>query len=196
MTAIRLAVQSEKLASELVQKLPAAALATLIGTLSVSSADVARAAEYYTPPGSSSSTAEAVRQQTPQSVEFPAGSTAVAPAVKGGEYQLPEGNQWRYSEFINAVQAGKVERVRFSKEGGQLQACSSCHSVTVWQQPSPDIAQSRKRAAALLRAFGATVQPDLQQQECSDYAWCLKSKSSENGFCSLRRCLYAATFMK
>jgi len=34
---------------------------------------------------------------------------------------LPEGNQWRYSEFINAVQAGKVERVRFSKDGSQLQ---------------------------------------------------------------------------
>ena len=125
-------VQSEKLASELVQKLPAAALAALIGTLSVSSADVARAAEFYTPPGGSGSTTEAVRQQAPQSVEFPAGSTAVAPAVKGGEYQLPEGNQWRYSEFINAVQSGKVERVRFSKEGGQLQACASCPAV-----PSP-----------------------------------------------------------
>ena len=49
-------------------------------------------------------------------------STPSAPAVKGGgDFQLPEGNQWRYSEFINAVQSGKVERVRFSKEGGQLQ---------------------------------------------------------------------------
>ena len=44
-------------------------------------------------------------------------STPSAPAVKGGDFQLPEGNQWRYSEFINAVQSGKVERVRFSKEG-------------------------------------------------------------------------------
>lgn len=34
---------------------------------------------------------------------------------------LPEGNQWRYSEFINAVNAGKVERVRFSKDGTMLQ---------------------------------------------------------------------------
>jgi len=34
---------------------------------------------------------------------------------------LPEGNQWRYSEFINAVTAGKVERVRFAKDGSQLQ---------------------------------------------------------------------------
>ena len=34
---------------------------------------------------------------------------------------LPEGTQWRYSEFINAVKAGKVERVRFAKDGAQLQ---------------------------------------------------------------------------
>lgn len=42
-----------------------------------------------------------------------------APAVR--EDGLPEGNQWRYSEFINAVNAGKVERVRFSKDGTMLQ---------------------------------------------------------------------------
>ena len=45
-------------------------------------------------------------------------STLAAPSVVAqiadGEIQLPEGNQWRYSEFINAVEAGKVERVRFS----------------------------------------------------------------------------------
>jgi cell division protease FtsH len=34
---------------------------------------------------------------------------------------LPEGSNWRYSEFINAVKAGKVERVRFAKDGSQLQ---------------------------------------------------------------------------
>ncbi|KAI3922013.1 hypothetical protein MKX01_005702 [Papaver californicum] len=34
---------------------------------------------------------------------------------------LPEGSQWRYSEFLNAVKKGKVERVRFNKEGGFLQ---------------------------------------------------------------------------
>lgn len=34
---------------------------------------------------------------------------------------FPEGNQWRYSDFIQAVQDGKVERVRFSKDGSQLQ---------------------------------------------------------------------------
>ena len=111
-------VQSERLASELVQRLPAAALAGLIGSLSVSSASVANAADYYTPPQGNAETQ--VKEQTP-SVQFP-GSSQSAPAVKGSsDYQLPEGNQWRYSEFINAVQGGKVERVRFSKEGGQLQ---------------------------------------------------------------------------
>ncbi|CAA7410778.1 unnamed protein product [Spirodela intermedia] len=35
--------------------------------------------------------------------------------------ELPEGAQWRYSEFLNAVKKGKVERVRFSKDGGVLQ---------------------------------------------------------------------------
>lgn len=34
---------------------------------------------------------------------------------------LPEGAQWRYSEFLNAVKKGKVERVRFSKDGSGLQ---------------------------------------------------------------------------
>ncbi|GMY28122.1 ATP-dependent zinc metalloprotease FTSH, chloroplastic [Fagus crenata] len=34
---------------------------------------------------------------------------------------LPEGSQWRYSEFLSAVKKGKVERVRFSKEGSALQ---------------------------------------------------------------------------
>lgn len=55
------------------------------------------------------------------SMAFP---SATAPPVKAGasgEYVLPEGAQWRYSEFINAVNAGKVERVRFSKDGSQLQ---------------------------------------------------------------------------
>jgi hypothetical protein len=63
-------------------------------------------------------TAEATQAARP-SMAFPA---ATAPPVKaGGEYALPEGAQWRYSEFINAVNAGKVERVRFSKDGSQLQ---------------------------------------------------------------------------
>jgi hypothetical protein len=58
---------------------------------------------------------EAVKQT--QSLSFPSSN---APAVKS-ESGLPEDNTWRYSEFIGAVQGGKVERVRFSKDGSQLQ---------------------------------------------------------------------------
>ena len=49
------------------------------------------------------------------------GSMAAAPVVAATSSDLPEGNQWRYSDFIGAVQNGKVERVRFSKDGSQLQ---------------------------------------------------------------------------
>jgi cell division protease FtsH len=105
--------QSQNLAKELTQKLPAAALATLIGTLSTSS--VALAADFAPPPQAEQ---QVQSQQSQQSLEFPSKS---APAVKGGDYQLPEGTSWRYSEFINAVQANKVERVRFSKDGSALQ---------------------------------------------------------------------------
>lgn len=108
------AKQAESLAEELVKKLPVAALAGLIGTLSVLPSDVARAADAFTPPPA----AEApVLTKQQQSISFQSGS---APLVKD-DYKLPEGNQWRYSEFINAAEAGKVERVRFSKDGGQLQ---------------------------------------------------------------------------
>jgi len=41
--------------------------------------------------------------------------------IAADDTELPEGNTWRYSEFIKAVQKGKVERVRFSKDGAQLQ---------------------------------------------------------------------------
>lgn len=34
---------------------------------------------------------------------------------------IPDGNQWRYSEFLNAVKTGKVEKVKFSKDGTTLQ---------------------------------------------------------------------------
>ncbi|KAK9827256.1 hypothetical protein WJX81_004169 [Elliptochloris bilobata] len=107
--------QGDSEAGDLIWKLPAAALAAMVTGLSVSSAGVAHAADYYTPPQAPSTQAAPQKAQT---LDFP---TSAAPAVKAGDFQLPEGNQWRYSEFINAVQSGKVERVRFSKDGGQLQ---------------------------------------------------------------------------
>jgi cell division protease FtsH len=62
-------------------------------------------------------------QQTEvQSISFAeAAPLATAPDVKADGSQLPEGAQWRYSEFLGAVENGKVERVRFSKDGSVLQ---------------------------------------------------------------------------
>lgn len=64
--------------------------------------------------------------RNPISLLLQGNKSQTAPAVSGGASSgdasgLPEGNQWRYSEFINAVQRGKVERVRFAKDGTQLQ---------------------------------------------------------------------------
>eukprot|EP00191_Tetraselmis_sp_GSL018_P016922 CAMPEP_0177592656 /NCGR_PEP_ID=MMETSP0419_2-20121207/8681_1 /TAXON_ID=582737 /ORGANISM="Tetraselmis sp., Strain GSL018" /LENGTH=705 /DNA_ID=CAMNT_0019083547 /DNA_START=94 /DNA_END=2211 /DNA_ORIENTATION=+ len=58
-----------------------------------------------------------VQQQQQQSLQFP---SETAPQVASNS-QLPEGSQWRYSDFIKAVENGRVERVRFSKDGSQLQ---------------------------------------------------------------------------
>ncbi|KAL1192608.1 ATP-dependent zinc metalloprotease FTSH 1 [Cardamine amara subsp. amara] len=58
-----------------------------------------------------------------------------APSPKS---DLPEGSQWRYSEFLNAVKKGKVERVRFSKDGSVLQLTAVDNrraSVTVPNDP-------------------------------------------------------------
>ncbi len=70
----------------------------------------------FTPPPTTTTVQTADK---PQTLEFP--SAGAAPAVTSESAGLPEGTQWRYSEFINAVQNGKVERVRFSKDGSQLQ---------------------------------------------------------------------------
>lgn len=62
---------------------------------------------------------QAAKPAQSQSLSFPS-AEAPAPATTSSS-GLPEGNQWRYSDFISAVENGKVERVRFSKDGAQLQ---------------------------------------------------------------------------
>ncbi|VAI93923.1 unnamed protein product [Triticum turgidum subsp. durum] len=47
--------------------------------------------------------------------------TAPKPGSATQAADIPDGGQWRYSEFLAAVKKGKVERVRFSKDGGMLQ---------------------------------------------------------------------------
>ncbi|CAG9461826.1 unnamed protein product [Pedinophyceae sp. YPF-701] len=103
--------QSMDLAADLSKKLSAGALAALVSALSTGAPAMA---EDVAPP----TEAQATMPMRTESATF--GESANAPAVST-EYKLPEGNQWRYSEFIDAVQRGKVERVRFSKDGSQLQ---------------------------------------------------------------------------
>lgn len=108
---------TQNIAQEFVQKLPAAALASLV-TLALN-APVASAEDFYTPPSTTTTTAPT---EQVQEIKFGSSAPLAAPSVSAkSDYQLPEGNQWRYSEFINAVENGKVERVRFSKDGTQLQ---------------------------------------------------------------------------
>ena len=74
-----------------------------------------------TPPVEAPTSALQQFQQKAQSAfegdSLSAPSTTTTPPADG----LPEGNTWRYSEFINAVMKGKVERVRFAKDGSALQ---------------------------------------------------------------------------
>ncbi|KAF0889618.1 hypothetical protein E2562_029292 [Oryza meyeriana var. granulata] len=51
--------------------------------------------------------------------------TTPKPTSSSSTTDLPEGAQWRYNEFLNAVKKGKVECVRFSKDGGLLQSANS-----------------------------------------------------------------------
>ena len=97
------------------------------------------------PASQRASQATAVSELTPLVAPAPlwtvadAAAMTVAPAPTASESGLPEGSSWRYSEFINAVQRGKVERVRFAKDGSALQltavdGCVRRRSPTVlWQ---------------------------------------------------------------
>jgi|Transcript_41247 cell division protease FtsH len=68
--------------------------------------------------------ADVAPPQVQQVTEAPAtaqfADSRSAPALVD-EYQLPEGAEWRYSDFINAVKRNQVERVRFAKDGSTLQ---------------------------------------------------------------------------
>ena len=76
-------------------------------------------------PPSSSAPTEQATTTAPASMQVQGAeaTSLTAPDVKSAETPsgLPEGTQWRYSEFVSAVEDGKVERVRFSKDGSQLQ---------------------------------------------------------------------------
>lgn len=87
------APQTTDLASDLVQKMPAAALAGLVASLGASPAFAVEAAP---PPPVQAVNVEVQSTQEGAGLEMQA-----APEVKS-ESGLPEGNQWRYSEFVSA----------------------------------------------------------------------------------------------
>jgi len=87
--------------------IPAAALAALASVAPVQAAD-------YLPPSQP-------QPQTESTAQRGAIETYQAPPTGPTEFVFPEGTQWRYSDFINAVEKGKIERVRFAKDGSQLQ---------------------------------------------------------------------------
>ncbi|XP_071703576.1 ATP-dependent zinc metalloprotease FTSH, chloroplastic-like [Rutidosis leptorrhynchoides] len=73
------------------------------------------------PPPETPLQVELIKQNQPtNSSPFSQSNVLTAPKPKANP-DLPEGSQWRYSEFLNAVKKGKVERVRFNKDGGVLQ---------------------------------------------------------------------------
>ena len=95
-------------------KLPAAVLASLVlGLNQAALADVA--------PPPVQNPIEALQQAAPKANPFAGSALGAPPVAAPKKADLPEGNQWRYSEFLNAVKGGKVERVRFAKDGSALQ---------------------------------------------------------------------------
>ncbi|KAI8462299.1 MAG: peptidase family M41-domain-containing protein [Monoraphidium minutum] len=111
------------LAQELAAKVPAAAMAGLVAALAAATPNAALAADMFAPPSGAGAPIVAAEQAGPSSLTFggSAGSQS-APALRDDAAAgLPEGTQWRYSEFMSAVQSGKVERARFSKDGSVLQ---------------------------------------------------------------------------
>jgi cell division protease FtsH len=93
----------------------AATLAAIAALGNLAAADAAKADFDFAP----AQPTEAVSAQQTSGASVFAEASQAAPAVSADA--LPEGNNWRYSEFIKAVMSGKVERVRFSKDGSALQ---------------------------------------------------------------------------
>ncbi|CAM6102438.1 unnamed protein product [Calypogeia fissa] len=95
-------------------KIPAVVLASLALGLN----QTALAADVAPPP---QNPIEILQQAVPKASPFAGSSVSAPPVAAPKKADLPEGTQWRYSEFLNAVKGGKVERVRFAKDGSTLQ---------------------------------------------------------------------------
>ncbi|CAL0318966.1 unnamed protein product [Lupinus luteus] len=64
-----------------------------------------------------------IESQQPNKLNTATSSSVLSQTAPNPQSQpdIPDGTQWRYSEFLNAVKKGKVERVRFTKDGSSLQ---------------------------------------------------------------------------
>lgn len=108
--------------SETLKSIPSQA--TLAALLFSSLTPHALAVDNATPPQTPPPVIEAQPVQPGASESSPFSQNVLLTAPKPQSRNvsdLPEGSQWRYSEFLNAVKKGKVERVRFSKDGSALQ---------------------------------------------------------------------------
>ena len=102
-----------------VNAIPAATMASLVLALAGSPAI---ATDMPSSPQIVESATEAVQLRANPAASALSGAAMAAPPVAAKKDSgLPEGAQWRYSEFLNAVKGGKVERVRFAKDGSSLQ---------------------------------------------------------------------------
>ncbi|OIV96295.1 hypothetical protein TanjilG_09722 [Lupinus angustifolius] len=100
---------------QLISKTSEAALAALIFS-SLTLTPQAIASDLITPP-------PVIESQQPNKLNTATSLSPFSQTAPNPQSQadIPDGTQWRYSEFLNAVKKGKVERVRFAKDGSALQ---------------------------------------------------------------------------
>eukprot|EP00212_Chloropicon_laureae_P009757 CAMPEP_0197497032 /NCGR_PEP_ID=MMETSP1311-20131121/48802_1 /TAXON_ID=464262 /ORGANISM="Genus nov. species nov., Strain RCC856" /LENGTH=732 /DNA_ID=CAMNT_0043042669 /DNA_START=123 /DNA_END=2321 /DNA_ORIENTATION=- len=118
----------ERLAREAMQVLQVLPAGALAAALNIANAGSAYAEEVVAPTAAAPQPAALETAAPQQPASALAASSKAAPSLVAEvaeEYQFPEGTNWRYSEFISAVEKGKVERVRFSKDGQALQLTAS-----------------------------------------------------------------------
>ncbi|EEC81336.1 hypothetical protein OsI_24516 [Oryza sativa Indica Group] len=96
--------------------LPAALLA-----LAAAAPTLPALADVPAPPPSPTQDVQVLEAPSPAANPFSNALLTAPKPTSSAAADLPEGAQWRYSEFLSAVKKGKVERVRFSKDGGLLQ---------------------------------------------------------------------------
>eukprot|EP00232_Nephroselmis_pyriformis_P001105 CAMPEP_0182912570 /NCGR_PEP_ID=MMETSP0034_2-20130328/37580_1 /TAXON_ID=156128 /ORGANISM="Nephroselmis pyriformis, Strain CCMP717" /LENGTH=742 /DNA_ID=CAMNT_0025049245 /DNA_START=4 /DNA_END=2232 /DNA_ORIENTATION=+ len=110
--------QSQDAAAKMSKTLGASGMAALIATLGSAQGAVA---EDYIPAQPVALEMAQASTAAPASLEMSSQAAPALVATLAEDSALPEGNNWRYSEFIKSVKGGKVERVRFAKDGASLQ---------------------------------------------------------------------------